>query len=128
MNLSIEQGELLLADSKAGDTRAPVRSKGAKALELTIIVACCLLMIAVLTPGVLADNSEGGTEFNPILDWLVAAAKGGLGKLIAMASFVGGMLAGIMKGSLWGAGIGIGFAICMYFGPDIILGLFGMTL
>ena len=66
--------------------------------------------------------------FTPILEFLLGLAMGAGGKTIAILAFVIGAIASLARGSLMFLAMGGGFAIVLFFGPRLILGLFTGTI
>lgn len=110
-------------------------SRHSRKFNWGLLVSLLLLGLAVSSP-VLAGTSDGsggsggtgGTEFNPIVDWLVGALQGGLGKLLSIAAFTVGMGIGVVKQSIMAAVIGIAFAIALFFGPTVIINMFSAVI
>lgn len=91
-------------------------------LKQKVLAISGVLVLTALIPG-MASAGTGGTEFdtayNMLADWL----KGGLGRLFALALFATGIAAGVMKQSLMAAIVGIGAALAVTYGPDILGGI-----
>lgn len=85
---------------------------------------------AMLVPSLAFASGSGGDDLGlgDLLDWLVGLIQGTLGKILALIAFLVGMIAGVARGSFLAVATGIGFAVVFYYGPDIILSVFGATL
>ena len=68
------------------------------------------------------------TAFDQIYTDLSEWATGSLGKVIAIAMFLVGLGAGIVKQSIMAVVAGVGAAIVLSYGPDVIGGMFTMTI
>jgi len=96
--------------------------------KLTLLLA--VLTVSLMAPTV-AHASGGGADdlgLGDLLDWLVGLIQGTLGKILALVAFLVGIIAGVAQGSFLAVATGIGFAVVLYYGPDIILSVFGATL
>jgi len=81
----------------------------------------CLVILALLLVWATAVYAgTEGTEFNNLYSTLSGWAKGGLGKVIAIAAFLVGIAAGIARQSLVAIATGIGVAAAVTFTPDVI--------
>lgn len=101
--------------------------KGAKAKR----AAATMALIAVsMLPMVAFASDTGGDDLGlgELLEWLRGLLMGPLGKIGALCSFAVGMIAGIATGRFLAMLTGIGFAVAFYYGPDIILRVFGASL
>jgi type IV secretory pathway VirB2 component (pilin) len=89
-----------------------------------------VLMVGFLAPGLAfaADSGDDNLGLGELLDWLVALLQGPLGKICALVAFTVGMIAGIARGSFLAVLTGVGFAVVFYYGPNIILNVFGAVL
>ena len=89
-----------------------------------------LALLVVLAPGdaLAADGGEDSLGLGELLDWLVGLLKGTVGKILAIVAFLAGMITGVLRGSFMAIGVGVGFAIVLYYGPNIILNVFGAAL
>ncbi|QRD62629.1 hypothetical protein H8Z72_22855 (plasmid) [Xanthomonas citri pv. citri] len=88
-----------------------------------------LLMLALLAIAGTAlassgNAANGGSEFQDLYNLVLGWTEGVLGKTIAVAAFLIGMVMGVAKQSIWAFAIGILFAASMAFGPSIIEGIF----
>jgi len=84
-------------------------------------------MLATLLP-VMAIAGTGGTEFEEIWGTLTDWIEGTLGRIIAAAIVVVGIVAGIVRQSLIAFAIGIGGGMGLYNTPGIIEEIMGATL
>ncbi|MBS3952243.1 MAG: pili assembly chaperone, partial [Methylomicrobium sp.] len=64
-----------------------------------------------------------GSEFDDIYTLLVGWTQGTLGKIIALGMFMVGLSAGIVTQSIVSVVIGIGGALALYYGPNVINGV-----
>lgn len=87
-----------------------------KALLVTSAVAA-----VALAPEAMAGT--GGTEFDDIYTLLVGWTQGTLGKIISLGMFLVGLSAGIVNQSIVSVVIGIGGALALYYGPNVINGV-----
>lgn len=76
----------------------------------------------VLCLGLAAGSAFAGsdTTFDDINTKLTDWSTGSLGKTLSLAAFVVGIGAGIMRQSLMAAVVGVGSALIMNYGPDVI--------
>nr|WP_312130905.1 TraA family conjugative transfer protein [Stenotrophomonas pavanii] len=88
---------------------------------LLILAMLALAGAAVASSG---NASTGGSEFADLYNLILGWTEGVLGKTIAVASFLIGMVMGVAKQSIWAFAIGILFAAALAFGPSIIEGVF----
>lgn len=72
-----------------------------------------------------AGGSGDDLGLGELLNWLVGLIQGVLGKILAICAFIIGAIAGILKGSLMFFAVGMGTAIVLFYGPNIILNVFG---
>lgn len=98
-------------------------------LKNKLTFALTVLVMALLIPNVAHASGSGGDDLGlgELLDWLVGLIQGTLGKILALIAFLVGMIAGVAQGSFLAVATGIGFAVVFYYGPDIILSVFGAT-
>lgn len=94
------------------------------------ILTSIALLALLATPGLAFAANSGSDDLGlgELLDWLVNLLTGPLGKIGALCAFAVGMIAGIARGSFLAMLTGIGFAVVFYYGPSIILNVFGATL
>src|SRR5690606_6888674 len=95
--------------------------------KLTIQLA---LLAFLMLPGMAfaADSGSDDLGLGALLDWSVNLLQGPLGKICALLAFAVGMVAGVTRGSFLAVLTGSGFAVVFYYGPNIILNVFGATL
>lgn len=87
----------------------------------------CLLTL--LTGAAFATGTGGGTsQFGDMLTTITGWATGDLGKLLAVSAFLIGIGMGIVRQSIIAIALGIGFALCLAYGPEIITGIFTFAL
>ena len=89
-----------------------------------------LLALAVVIPTLALASDTGGDDLGleGLLEWLRNLLMGPLGKIGALTGFAVAMIGGVMRGSIMGFVVGIGMAIAFYYGPDVILRVFGATI
>lgn len=90
-----------------------------------------LALLALMLAPALAFAADGGDDtlgLGDLLDWLVGLLRGPVGKLAAMVAFASAMFAGIGRGNIWGFVTGIVFAVVFYYGPNMVLNVFGAAL
>ncbi|HOV56367.1 MAG TPA: hypothetical protein PLN91_00650 [Rhodanobacteraceae bacterium] len=98
--------------------------------QLRKIVSIVLLLGAIALPmaAMASAGSGGGDELAEGYNWFKGIVTGYGGKLLALALlFVGGW-AGLFKGSLAGAAVAIGGAMCLIWVPKVIETMFSATL
>ncbi len=86
------------------------------------------VVVAALMLPMLALAGTGGTEFEQIWGTLQDWIEGTLGRIIAAAIVVVGIVAGIVRQSLIAFAIGIGGGMGLYNTPAIIEEIMGATL
>ena len=85
--------------------------------------AAAVLMVAVAA-GAAAFAGGGGTQqFGSLATELQDWAQGSLGIVISIAALLVGLSIGVVKQSLMAVVTGIGIAIALYFGPEVITGV-----
>lgn len=96
----------------------------------TALPVLALALIIAISPGdaLAAGEGDDSLGLGELLDWLVGLMQGALGKILAISAFLAGMITGVLKGSFMAIGVGIGFAVVMYYGPNLILNVFGAAL
>jgi len=95
----------------------------AKSFTAGRVAALMTLMLPVV-----ALAGTGGTEFEQIWGTLQDWVEGTLGRIIAAAIVVVGIVAGIVRQSLMAFAIGIGGGMGLYNTPTIIEEIMGATL
>lgn len=96
--------------------------------HITLFAMAFLVAGAMFPADAWAGGGGGGSDqlgLGELLDWLVGLIQGPLGKILAISAFVIGAIAGIVRGSLMFLAMGMGFAIVLFYGPNIILNVFG---
>lgn len=83
---------------------------------------------AALVAGVAAFAGTGGQQqFGSLANQLTGWSQGSLGIVIAIAALLVGLSIGVVKQSLMAVVTGIGIAIALYYGPDVITGVLSAT-
>ena len=82
--------------------------------------------LAALSGVALATAAD--TDFSAMVTQLTNWTDGSLGKALALAIFVVGMAAGVVRQSLMAAVAGIAGAMVLSYGPAIITNVFGATI
>ena len=82
------------------------------------VVATAALATVAMAPD--AKAGTAGTEFDAIYTLLVGWSQGTLGKIISLGMFLVGLSAGIVNQSIVSVVIGLGGALAVYYGPNII--------
>ncbi len=90
-----------------------------------LLLAAALLLIAVI--GSEAFAGSGGSEFEDVWDTLVEWTQGTLGRIIAMALVLVGIVYGVARQSLISFAIGIAAAMGLYNAPTIVEALLTET-
>jgi conjugal transfer pilus assembly protein TraA len=95
----------------------------------TPVLIAVLLGIALLSllPGV-ALAGAGGTEFQATYDMLIGWMTGLLGRIIAIAFIIVGLIAGVARQSIMSFAIGIAAGLGLFMAPDIIDAVVSATL
>ena len=88
-----------------------------------------LLAVALLTfvPGSVLAGA-GGAEFQPTYDMLIGWMTGLLGRIIAVAFIIVGLIAGVARQSIMSFAIGIAAGLGLFMAPDIIDAVVSATL
>jgi conjugal transfer pilus assembly protein TraA len=96
-----------------------------KKLSLSALFKYILIALSIVSvlavPEAMAGT--GGTEFDDIYTLLVGWTQGTLGKIIALGMFLVGISAGIINQSIAAVVVGIGGALALYYGPNVINGV-----
>lgn len=77
--------------------------------------------------GTMAFAANTGTtygNFQGVMDMLDEWSKGTLGKSVALAALVIGIVGGVMKQSIAAVASGLAIAIVLNYGPDAVVGVF----
>lgn len=88
-----------------------------------------VLMLSLLpTLAFAADSGEDSLGLSVLLDWLINLIQGPLGKILAILALGVSLVAGVLRGNFGTALVAFGFAIMCYYGPNMVLGVFGATI
>lgn len=113
------------------DTATAPVAQGRARRERTRRILSALAIVALMSLPALAFASDSGGDdlgLNELLTWLRNLLMGPLGKIGALCAFAVAIVRGIFQGSILGFLTGIGFACIFFYGPDIILGVFGAAI
>lgn len=96
----------------------------------TMMVLLVLLLTALPVIAMAGGGGGDGTgdPFAVAVTTLTGWLKGGLGLLLSLVALGTGLIAGLRAGSVWGFAIGVGFALVCFYGPDVLVSVFGATL
>jgi conjugal transfer pilus assembly protein TraA len=94
-----------------------MKRKEAKEWAIAIGIVTCMASIPAMA-------GTGGTEFTDIYDLLTGWSKGTLGKVMAVGMFLVGIGMGIVKQSVTAAVTGVGGALVLNYGPQVIDNVF----
>ena len=85
-----------------------------------------VLSVVVVMMFVLSNNAVAGTDstFDSWVDQLIAYMEGSLGKGVAIAFVIVGIIKGITSGQLMAIVVGVGAALGLNYAPAIIGGMF----
>ena len=89
--------------------------------EWLVALMICMGIAAIASP---AFAGQGGTEFTDIYDLLTGWSKGTLGKVMAVGMFLVGIGMGIVRQSVTAAVTGVGGALVLNYGPQVIDNVF----
>ncbi|MFE8034499.1 TraA family conjugative transfer protein [Thiohalocapsa marina] len=104
-----------------------VRPAARSSKLLLTATALSLVGLALLAPEpVLAGT--GGTEFQATYDMLIGWMTGLLGRIIAIAFIIVGLIAGVARQSIMSFAIGIAAGLGIFMAPDIIDAVVSATL
>ena len=87
-------------------------------------LACGVLLAA--SAG-LAFAGQGGAEFADVWDTLVEWTQGTLGRIIAIAMVLVGVVAGVTRNSIMGLVVGVAAGMGLYNAPVVIEAIMGAT-
>jgi conjugal transfer pilus assembly protein TraA len=87
----------------------------------------CAVALLTLLPGA-ALAGAGGTEFQATYDMLIGWMTGLLGRIIAIAFIIVGLIAGVARQSIMSFAIGIAAGLGLFMAPDIIDAVVSATL
>ncbi|MFE8032864.1 TraA family conjugative transfer protein [Thiohalocapsa marina] len=109
------------------DPACAVRPGARPSNALLAAAALSLVGLALLAPEpVLAGT--GGTEFQATYDMLIGWMTGLLGRIIAIAFIIVGLIAGVARQSIMSFAIGIAAGLGIFMAPDIIDAVVSATL
>jgi len=91
------------------------------------VTALAVLGLAMIAPEA-ALAGTGGTEFAPAYTTVTGWMTGILGRIIAIAFIVVGLVAGVMRQSIMGFVVGIAAGLGVFVAPDIIDNIVTATL
>lgn len=99
-------------------------------MKINLVFLTALAIVSLLLPSIAFASGTGQDDLGlgDLLNWLIGLIQGTLGKILSLIAFLVGMIAGIARGSFLAVATGIGFAVVFYYGPDVILSVFGATL
>jgi conjugal transfer pilus assembly protein TraA len=104
----------------------PGRSRPAN-LPIATLAAIALMTALLLLPGTVLAGA-GGTEFQATYDMLIGWMTGLLGRIIAIAFIIVGLIAGVARQSIMSFAIGIAAGLGLFMAPDIIDAVVSATL
>lgn len=93
-----------------------------------ILMALTALVALAATVPEAALAGTGGGAFDPVWTMLTDWSQGALGRIIAGALILVGIVAGIARQSLMAFAVGIGAGIGLYNAPTVINSIFTATL
>ncbi len=96
--------------------------------KLFLAFALAGLVTSVLALPDTAVAGTGGAAFDPIWQWLSDNIQGTLGRIIAAAMILVGIVGGIARQSLMAFALGIGGGMGLYNSPPVIESLMSATL
>lgn len=85
-------------------------------LALAVVVAMLVARSAFAS----VNDSTFSSVYTTLHDW----ATGSLGQVIAIGSFITGMAIGLVRQSLMAIALGVGCALAMNYGPDVLGSMF----
>ena len=95
----------------------------------TLLTAALLSAVALTLLGPeSALAGTGGTEFQATYDMLIGWMTGLLGRIIAIAFIIVGLIAGVARQSIMSFAIGIAAGLGIFMAPDIIDAVVSATL
>jgi len=98
-----------------------------RTLALTAVLISAGVACLMLTPES-ALAGTGGTEFQATYDMLIGWMTGLLGRIIAIAFIIVGLIAGVARQSIMSFAIGISAGLGLFMAPDIIDAVVSATL
>lgn len=87
-----------------------------------------LAMAASIVFALMAHAGSGGTEFDPVWTSIKDWTQGTLGRIIAGALILVGIIGGVARQSLIAFAIGIGGGMGLFYSPDILESIMTATL
>ena len=96
-------------------------------LAQCLVLASAGVAVLMLTPES-ALAGTGGTEFQATYDMLIGWMTGLLGRIIAIAFIIVGLIAGVARQSIMSFAIGIAAGLGLFMAPDIIDAVVSATL
>jgi hypothetical protein len=99
--------------------KTAVSHKASKAV-LTVGLVGVAGVVAAQTNVATDTIFASGDPFSDALDMVRGFTAGALGKIIASVMILGGLMAGIMRQSLWSAVIGVAAGLILALSPEII--------
>jgi conjugal transfer pilus assembly protein TraA len=97
--------------------------------QVRTLLTAAVLGVALLTllPGTVLAGA-GGAEFQATYDMLIGWMTGLLGRIIAIAFIIVGLIAGVARQSIMSFAIGIAAGLGLFMAPDIIDAVVSATL
>ncbi len=94
------------------------------AMNIKLFLSLAVLMV------VMSAMAHAGTDatFDTWVDQMEAWIKGSMGKGIAIAAVIIGIVAGLARSSLMAFAVGCGIALGLNYTPDVIGGMFSAVL
>jgi conjugal transfer pilus assembly protein TraA len=92
-----------------------------KQKNLVVVLAAAAALMVATSP---AFAGVGGTEFIAVYDLLTGWSQGTLGKVMAVGMFLVGVGMGIVRQSVTSAVTGVGGALVLNYGPQVIDSVF----
>lgn len=97
----------------------PIFNSTKKNIAFAGLMAIAMLFAMEATAG------NGGNFIKGLSDFIVEALEGYVGTVIGVAGILVGLVAGIMRQSMAGFGVGCGLAVGAYYGPNIVKAMAG---
>lgn len=95
--------------------------------SLLVVALMSAALAALVLPAVTLAGT-GGAAFDPIWQWLAENIQGTLGRIIAAAMIVVGLVGGIARQSIIAFAVGIGGGIGLYNSPPVLESMISATL
>lgn len=83
--------------------------------------------VALACAAGLVIAGQGGTEFDDVWTTLVEWTQGTLGRIIAIAMVLVGVVAGVVRSSIMGFVVGVAAGMGLYNAPTVIESIMGAT-